>query len=345
MDDSIVNIYAWMKEISISSTSRKIPNSIDITVPPPVSTGPYLPIMKMMHTMHSIWMCPASMLAKSRMVSETGFTSALKNSISASNTLSLRLTGCSSADWGHTGGTYFGYYADNGTKGYLWCEEADVLPPGDIYLGTYGGRSPVELNLRGHSQTVERLHLQNASSTVVAGSGTPALKFASANARIDSTCAATAPTLSVPAITVAAGATLTVDKVAVTVASSFSNLGTITYANGGSLSATLGVASDTIGLSATAPLTGATRLVKNGAGTYSYAGDAALDVGVVEDAGAGEAEERGGGAGFGEVDDVGEAIGGEIGDGEGLFEAGGPGDEGGSGLYRLLRREQVQRGT
>ncbi len=199
------------------------------------------------------------------------------SSVSGSNTLSLRLTGCASADWGHTGGTYFGYYGDNGTKGYLWCEEADVLPLGDIYLGTYGGRSPVELNLRGHSQTVERIHLQNASSTVVAGSGTPALKFASANARIDSTCAATAPTLSIPAITIAAEATLTVDKVAVT-ASSFANLGTIAYANGGSLTASLGASSDTIGLSATAPLTGATRLVKNGAGAYSYAGDAALDV-------------------------------------------------------------------
>ena len=200
------------------------------------------------------------------------------SSVSGSNTLSLRLTGCTATDWGHTGGTYFGYYDDNGTKGYLWCEEADVLPPGDIYLGTYGGRSPVELSLRGHSQTVERLHLQNASSTVVAGSGTPALKFSSANARIDSTCAATAPTLSVPAITVESGATLTVDKVAVTVASSFSNLGTIAYANGGSLTVSLGGSSDTIGLSATAPLTGATRLVKNGAGAYSYAGDAALDV-------------------------------------------------------------------
>ena len=203
------------------------------------------------------------------------------SSVSGDNTLSLRLTGCTSADWGHTGGTYFGYYNDNGTKGYLWCEEADVLPPGDIYLGTYGGRSPVELNLRGHSQTVERLHLQNASSTVVAGSGTPALTFSSANARIDSTCAATAPVLSIPAITVAAGATLTVDKVAVTAASSFSNLGTVAYANGGSLTATVGTASDTIGLSATAPLTGATRLVKNGTGAYSYAGDAALDVGAL----------------------------------------------------------------
>ena len=203
------------------------------------------------------------------------------SSVNGDNILSLRLTGCKSADWGHTGGTYFGYYGDNGTKGYLWCDEADVLPPGDIYLGTYGGRSPVELSLRGHSQTIERLHLQNASSTVVAGSGTPALKFASANACIDSTCAASSPTLSIPAITVAAGATLTVDKVAVTAASSFSNLGTIAYANGGSLTASLGASSDTIGLSATAPLTGATRLVKNGTGAYSYAGNAALDVGAL----------------------------------------------------------------
>ena len=201
--------------------------------------------------------------------------------VNGGNTLSLRLTGCSSADWGHTGGTYFGYHADNGTKGYLWCEEADVLPPGDIYLGTYGGRSPVELSLRGHSQTVERLHLQNASSTVVAGSGSPALKFASANARIDSTCAAAAPALSVPAITVESGATLTVDKVAVTVASSFSNLGTIAYANGGSLTCSLSNASDAIGLSASAPLTGASSLVKSGAGVYSYAGDAALNVGAL----------------------------------------------------------------
>ena len=199
------------------------------------------------------------------------------SSVSGSTTLSLRLTGCSVADWGHTGGTYFGYYADNGTKGYLWCEEANVLPPGDIYLGTYGGHSPVELNLRGHSQTVERLHLQNASSTVVAGSGTPALKFASANASIDSTCAAAAPTLSVPAITVEPGATLTVDKVAVTT-TTLSNNGTLAYANGGKLTLSFSNASDAIALSASAPASGATAIVKSGAGTYSYAGDAALDI-------------------------------------------------------------------
>ena len=202
------------------------------------------------------------------------------SSVSGSNTLSLRLTGCSSADWGHTGGTYFGYYGDNGTKGYLWCEEADVLPPGDIYLGTYGGLSPVELSLRGHSQTVERLHLQNASSTVIVGSGTPALKFSSANACIDSTCAATAPTLSVPAITVESGATLTVDKVAVATAT-LSNNGTLAYANDGRLTLNLSNTSDSLALSASASASGASAIVKSGAGTYSYAGDAALDVGAL----------------------------------------------------------------
>ena len=56
MLESIVNIYAWMKEISISNTSRKIPKSTLITLIPPSSTPPYFAIMKTMHTMQRIWM-------------------------------------------------------------------------------------------------------------------------------------------------------------------------------------------------------------------------------------------------------------------------------------------------
>lgn len=209
--------------------------------------------------------------------SGTGRCDLLSSALNGSTKLSLTLCGCSASDWGHTGGTYLGHSGEAGVRGYVVCGGANVLPAGDIYLGTANGLSPVELNLSGNSQTVGRIHLQNAWSTVIAGAGTPALKFASANATIDSTCAAAAPVLSVPAITVEPGATLTVDKVAVAT-TALSNNGTLAYANGGRLTLNLSNASDAIALSATAPLTGATAIVKSGAGTYSYAGDAALDI-------------------------------------------------------------------
>ncbi len=204
----------------------------------------------------------------------------LSASLSGTTKLALMLCGCSSSDWGHTGGTYLGHSGEAGTTGYVWCNAADVLPAGDIYLGTANGLSPVELNIRSYTQSVGRLHLQNAGSTLVRESTAAALTFTAADSEIVSAASAV-PALSIPAVTVAAGATLTVDHVAVTVASAFANLGTVAYARGGSLTASLGAASDAIGLSATAPLTGATRLVKSGAGAYSYAGDAALDVGAL----------------------------------------------------------------
>ncbi len=201
----------------------------------------------------------------------------LSASMSGSTKLALMLCGCSASDWGHTGGTYFGHTGEAGVKGYVWCHEANVLPPGDIYLGTANGLSPVELNLRSYQQSVERIHLANASSTVIREGAAAVLNFTGVNAGIVS-AAATTPSLSIPALAVAAGAALAVDNVAVTASSSFSNLGTIAYANGGTLTAAVGAAADTAVLSATAPLTGATRLVKNGTGALSYAGDAALDV-------------------------------------------------------------------
>ncbi len=212
--------------------------------------------------------------------SGTGRCDLLSSALSGSTKLSLTLCGCSTTDWGHTGGTYFGHYGEAGERGYVVCGGANVLPAGDIYLGTANGLSPVELNLSGNSQSVERLHLQNASSTVIAGAGAPALKFSSADAAIDSTCAAAAPALSVPAITVLSGATLTVDKVAVAT-TALSNNGTLAYANGGKLTLHLASASDAVGISAEKPLSGATAIVKSGAGTYSYAGDAALDIGAL----------------------------------------------------------------
>ncbi|MBP5543877.1 MAG: hypothetical protein ILM98_07365 [Kiritimatiellae bacterium] len=211
--------------------------------------------------------------------SGTGRCDLLTASTSGSTKLALMLCGCSPSDWGHTGGTYFGHNnEDSSGIGYIWCNEADALPAGDIYLGTANGLSKVELNIRSYVQSIDRLHLQNASSTIIRESTAAALKFTAADSKIVST-AATPPALSIPAITVAAGATLTVDKVAVTAASSFSNFGTIAYANGGSLAYSFSNAEDTIRFSATAPLTGPTRLTKNGAGTYFYAGDATLDVG------------------------------------------------------------------
>ncbi len=209
--------------------------------------------------------------------SGSGSCDLLSSGLSGSTKLALMLCGCSASDWGHTGGTYLGHYGEAGLTGYVWCNEANVLPPGDIYLGTANGLSPVELNLRSYPQSVERIHLKNAYSTVIRETTAAVLNFTGANAGIAST-AATTPSLSIPAVAVAAGATLTVDHVAVTATSSFSNLGTIAYANGGTLTAAVGAATDTIALSATAPLTGASRLVKNGAGAFSYAGDATLDV-------------------------------------------------------------------
>ena len=50
---------------------------------PPLKSGPYLAMMKMTHTMQRIMMWPASMLAKSRTVRDTGFMRALKTSITA----------------------------------------------------------------------------------------------------------------------------------------------------------------------------------------------------------------------------------------------------------------------
>ena len=209
--------------------------------------------------------------------SGTGRCDLLSSALSGSTKLSLTLCGCSTTDWGHTGGTYLGHYGEAGLTGYVVCGGANVLPAGDIYLGTANGLSPVELNLSGNSQTVGRIHLQNAWSTVIAGAGTPALKFSSADAAIDSTCAAAAPVLPVPAITVLSGATLTVDKVAVAT-TALSNNGTLAYANGGKLTLNLSNAANAIALSATNPASGATAIVKSGAGTYSYAGDAALDI-------------------------------------------------------------------
>lgn len=202
----------------------------------------------------------------------------LSSGMQGSSKIALMLCGCSTSDWGHTGGTYFGHYSEaSWGTGYVWCNEADVLPPGDIYLGTENGLSKVELNIRAYSQAVERLHLQNTHSAIIRESSAVALNFTGANAGIVS-AAATPPSFSVPALVVAAGASLTVDHVAVTATSSFANFGTIAYANGGSLTASLGIASDTICLSADKPITGASAIVKSGAGTYSYAGDAALDV-------------------------------------------------------------------
>ena len=209
--------------------------------------------------------------------SGSGSCDLLSSGLSGTTKLALMLCGCSAADWGHTGGTYLGHYGEAGLTGYVWCNEANVLPPGDIYLGTANGLSPVELNLRSYPQAVERIHLKNAYATVIRETTAAVLNFTGANAGIAS-AAATTPSLSIPAVAVAAGATLTVDHVAVTATSSFSNLGTIAYANGGTLTAAVGAATDTIALSATAPLTGASRVVKNGAGAFSYAGDAALDV-------------------------------------------------------------------
>ena len=202
----------------------------------------------------------------------------LSSGMQGSSKIALMLCGCSTSDWGHTGGTYFGHYSEaSWGTGYVWCNEADVLPPGDIYLGTENGQSPVELNIRAYSQAVERLHLQNTHSAIIRESSAVALNFTGANAGIVS-AAATTPSFSVPALVVAAGASLTVDHVAVTATSSFANFGTIAYANGGKLTASLGIASDAICLSADKPITGASAIVKSGAGTYSYAGDAALDV-------------------------------------------------------------------
>ena len=209
--------------------------------------------------------------------SGSGSCDLLSSGLSGTTKLALMLCGCSAADWGHTGGTYLGHYGEAGLTGYVWCNEANVLPPGDIYLGTANGLSPVELNLRSYPQAVERIHLKNAYATVIRETTAAVLNFTGANAGIAS-AAATTPSLSIPAVAVAAGATLTVDHVAVTATSAFLNLGTIAYANGGTLTAAVGAATDTIALSATAPLTGATRVVKNGAGAFSYAGDAALDV-------------------------------------------------------------------
>lgn len=201
----------------------------------------------------------------------------LSANLSGSTKLALMLCGCTTSDWGHTGGTYLGHHGEAGVKGYVWCNEANVLPPGDIYLGTANGLSPVELNLRSYPQSVERIHLANASSTVIREGAAAVLNFTGANAGIVS-AAATTPSLSIPALAVAAEAALAVDNVAVTASSSFSNLGSVAYANGGTLTAAVGAAADTAVLSATAPLTGVTRLVKNGTGALSYAGDAALDV-------------------------------------------------------------------
>ena len=209
--------------------------------------------------------------------SGTGRCDLLSSALSGSTKLSLTLCGCTTTDWGHTGGTYLGHYGEAGLTGYVVCGGANVLPAGDIYLGTANGLSSVEINLSGNSQSVERLHLQNASSTVIAGAGAPALKFSSADAAIDSTCAAAAPALSVPAITVLSGATLTVDKVAVAT-TALSNNGTLAYANAGKLTLNLSNAANAIALSASNPASGATAIVKSGAGAYSYAGDAALDV-------------------------------------------------------------------
>ena len=57
------------------------PNSTDTTLMDPVRTGPYLAMMKMTQTTLRIMIWPASMLAKSRMVRDTGFIRALKTSM------------------------------------------------------------------------------------------------------------------------------------------------------------------------------------------------------------------------------------------------------------------------
>ena len=87
MDDSMVNTYAWMKATRHSSASRNTPNSTDTTLMEPSRSGPYFAMMKITHTIDRIMMCPASMLAKSRTVRDTGFTQAVVADISEADKL------------------------------------------------------------------------------------------------------------------------------------------------------------------------------------------------------------------------------------------------------------------
>ena len=61
----------------------------------PLSSGPYLAMMKIMHTIHRIMIWPASMLANRRMVRDSGFMKALNTSITGM--MGLRKPGTSGA--------------------------------------------------------------------------------------------------------------------------------------------------------------------------------------------------------------------------------------------------------
>ena len=79
--DSMVNTYAWIKATSNSNPFIKILNSTEATVSEPFKAGPILADMNIRHVSTSIAMCPASILAKRRIIKANGFVKIPKNSI------------------------------------------------------------------------------------------------------------------------------------------------------------------------------------------------------------------------------------------------------------------------
>ena len=79
--DNMVNTYAWMKATNNSSAFIKMLNNTEATVSVPFKAGPILAEINIKQVSTNIAMCPASILAKRRIIKANGFVKIPKNSI------------------------------------------------------------------------------------------------------------------------------------------------------------------------------------------------------------------------------------------------------------------------
>ena len=79
--DSMVNTYAWIKATQQFQSVHKDIEQHRATVSEPFKAGPILADMNIRHVSTSIAMCPASILAKRRIIKANGLVKIPKNSI------------------------------------------------------------------------------------------------------------------------------------------------------------------------------------------------------------------------------------------------------------------------
>lgn len=78
--------------------------------------------------------------------------------IVADTRLRLFLSNVETADWGHTGGTYFGR-CHAGRNGWIFCYAPYILPKGDIWLGSPDGSAGGVIEMNWQNQRAERIRV------------------------------------------------------------------------------------------------------------------------------------------------------------------------------------------